>query len=66
MNIWIGPLGITLRRRDKTGIVFVHEIISDSQAVELDINVNDELWGVGSTEIGNNIIIDILLFSYYC
>ena len=48
-----GPLGVTLRRRGDTGIVFVYEIQSGSQAVNLDVQSGDELWGVGDTEIGN-------------
>ena len=46
-------MGITLRRRVETGIVFIYEIIPESQAVQLDVKVDDELWGVGSTEIGD-------------
>ena len=48
-----GPLGVTLRRRPEDGVVFVHEIVQESQAVEMDINVGDELWAIGMSEIGD-------------
>jgi len=47
-----GPLGVVLRRRAEDGIVFVHEIIPDSQAVNIDVSPGDELWTVGESEIG--------------
>lgn len=47
-----GPLGVTLRRRPDDGIVFIHEIIPDSQAINLDVQPLDELWAVGDSEIG--------------
>jgi hypothetical protein len=47
-----GPLGVTLRRRPDDGIVFIHEIIPDSQAVNLNVQPMDELWAVGDSEIG--------------
>eukprot|EP01039_Chlorochromonas_danica_P008537 gene8537-9410_t len=47
-----GPLGVTLRRHGDNGIVFIFDVISDSQAVNLDVQPGDELWSVGSFEIG--------------
>lgn len=47
-----GPLGVTLRRHGDSGIVFIFDVISDSQAVNLDVQPGDELWSVGSFEIG--------------
>jgi ankyrin repeat protein len=47
-----GPLGVTLRRRPDDGIVFIHEIIPDSQAVNLDVSPLDELWAIGDSEVG--------------
>jgi ankyrin repeat protein len=47
-----GPLGITLRRRPEDGVVFVYDIIPESQAVRLNIKLNDELWAIGDIEIG--------------
>lgn len=48
-----GPLGVTLRRRSKDGVVFVHDIIENSQAVNMNINIDDELWAIGQSEIGD-------------
>jgi hypothetical protein len=48
-----GPLGVTLRRNADTGIVFIFDIVSDSQAVNIDVQPGDELWSVGEFEIGN-------------
>jgi hypothetical protein len=48
-----GPLGVTLRRRSEDGVVFVHDIVEDSQAVNMDINIDDELWAIGQSEIGD-------------
>lgn len=47
-----GSLGVVLRRRAEDGIVFVHEIIPDSQAVHINVLPGDELWTVGDSEIG--------------
>jgi ankyrin repeat protein len=47
-----GPLGVTLRRRPEDGIVFIYEVIPNSQATSLDVQTNDELWAVGDSEIG--------------
>jgi ankyrin repeat protein len=47
-----GSLGVTLRRRPDDGIVFIHEVIPGSQAVDLDVQPYDELWAVGDSEIG--------------
>lgn len=48
-----GPLGVTLRRRPEDGVVFVYEIVEGSQAVDMDINIGDELWTIGLSEIGD-------------
>ena len=48
-----GPLGVTLRRRAEDGIVFVFDIVDDSQAVMMDIEIGDELWAIGQSEIGD-------------
>lgn len=48
-----GPLGVTLRRRAKDGVVFVHDIVDNSQAVNMNINIDDELWAIGQSEIGD-------------
>jgi hypothetical protein len=48
-----GPLGVTLRRRSEDGVVFVHDIVEDSQAVNMNINIDDELWAIGQSEIGD-------------
>jgi ankyrin repeat protein len=47
-----GSLGVVLRRRAEDGIVFVHEIIPESQAVHINVLPGDELWTVGDSEIG--------------
>lgn len=47
-----GPLGVTLRRKHENGIVFIFEIIPNSQAIDLNVLPNDELWAVGDSEIG--------------
>lgn len=47
-----GPLGVTLRRRPENGVVFVFDIVENSQAVDMDINIGDELWAIGASEIG--------------
>ena len=48
-----GPLGVTLRRRPDDGVVFVFDIVVDSQAVNMDIEIGDELWAIGMSEIGD-------------
>ena len=45
-----GPLGVTLRRHNN-GTVFVYGIVAGTQAENLDIEVNDELWSVGDSAI---------------
>eukprot|EP01035_Chromulina_nebulosa_P018876 gene18876-24667_t len=47
-----GPLGVTLRRRLEDGIVFVYDIVPNSQAINLDVQPNDELWAVGDSVLG--------------
>jgi ankyrin repeat protein len=47
-----GKLGVTLRRRADDGIVFVFEVLADSQAVNIDVLPGDELWAVDSSDIG--------------
>lgn len=47
-----GALGVTLKRRE--GVVYVQDIIADSQAVSLDVQLDDELWAVESSIIGLN------------
>lgn len=49
-----GSLGVTLRRRANDGIVYVHEILPNSQATELDIEPADQLWRVGDVEVRDN------------
>lgn len=51
-----GPLGVTLRRRPENGIVFIYEIVPNSQAVHLDVAPNDELWAVADSEIGETAL----------
>ncbi len=46
-----GSLGVNLHRRPDDGIVHVIEIVSGSQAVDLDIQVGDELWRVGTNDV---------------
>jgi ankyrin repeat protein len=48
-----GALGVTLRRRPEDGRVFIYDIVPNSQAVNLDVLPNDELWAVGESEIGD-------------
>ena len=48
-----GPLGVTLRRRVEDGVVFVFDIVVDSQALGMDIEIGDELWAIGMSEIGD-------------
>ena len=48
-----GPLGVTLRRRADDGVVFVFDIVADSQALGMDIEIGDELWAIGMSEIGD-------------
>jgi Ankyrin repeats (3 copies)/Ankyrin repeat len=48
-----GSLGVTLRRRPEDGVVFVYDIVENSQAVDMDISVGDELWSIGESEIGD-------------
>jgi hypothetical protein len=48
-----GALGVTLRRRPQDGVVFVYDIVENSQAVNMDINIDDELWAIGDSEIGD-------------
>lgn len=48
-----GSLGVTLRRRPEDGVVFVFDIVENSQAVDMDISVGDELWSIGESEIGD-------------
>lgn len=40
-----GSLGVTIKRRDD-GRVYVEEVISDSQAVDLQLSRDDELWSI--------------------
>ncbi|RYG69592.1 hypothetical protein EON64_02315 [archaeon] len=47
-----GSLGVTLRRNADTGIVFVFDIVPNSQAVHIDVQPGDELWSVGEYDIG--------------
>lgn len=47
-----GPLGVTLRRRNEDGIVFVYDLVPGSQAIHLDIKPQDELWAVAESEVG--------------
>eukprot|EP01031_Cornospumella_fuschlensis_P046730 gene46730-57227_t len=47
-----GSLGVTLRRNADTGIVFVFDIVPNSQAVQIDVKPGDELWSVGEYDIG--------------
>jgi ankyrin repeat protein len=47
-----GKLGVTLRRRADDGIVFVFEVLADSQAVNIDVLPGDELWAVDNSDIG--------------
>ena len=47
-----GPLGVNLRRRPIDGIVNVTEIIEDSQAINLDLEIGDELWSIENNELG--------------
>lgn len=47
-----GPLGVTLRRRADDGIVFIYEVVQDSQAVNLDVAPGDELWAAADMDIG--------------
>eukprot|EP01032_Pedospumella_encystans_P009188 gene9188-10842_t len=46
-----GSLGVNLHRRPDDGIVHVIEIVTGSQAVDLDIQVGDELWSVGTNDV---------------
>lgn len=45
-----GPLGITLKRRN--GAVYVHDIMPNTQALDLDIRLDDELWSIDDSIIG--------------
>ena len=45
-----GPLGVTLKKNED-GYVYVHGIVENSQAVQLDIQVGDELWTIGDSMI---------------
>lgn len=47
-----GSLGVTLRRHADSGIVFVFDIIPESQATTIDVQPGDELWSVGDFDIG--------------
>jgi ankyrin repeat protein len=47
-----GQLGVTLRRRVEDGVVYVHELVPNTQGVLLDIELGDELWKVGDSLIG--------------
>lgn len=49
-----GPLGVMLRRRVEGGVVYVYDIVKDSQATGLNIRPQDELWSVGDSVIGLN------------
>jgi len=51
-----GPLGVNLHRRPADGIVTVIEIVANSQAVNLDIKVGDEIWAIGTNEIGHKFL----------
>lgn len=51
-----GPLGINLHRRPTDGIIVVSDIIPDTQATGLDVQVGDELWGIGTIEMGESFI----------
>ena len=46
-----GSLGVTLRRKVDTGIVYIYDIVEGSQAdLDLDVKPNDELWAVSSSD----------------
>lgn len=47
-----GPLGVVLRLSDD-GKIFVNEIVPQSQAVLLDVQIGDGIWAVGDHQIGN-------------
>jgi len=51
-----GPLGVNLHRRPNDGIVEVTGIVPGSQAEHIDVVPGDELWAVGSIEMGARFI----------
>lgn len=51
-----GPLGVNLHRRPQDGIVEISGISPNTQATQLDVQVGDELWSVGSIEMGTSFI----------
>jgi len=51
-----GPLGVNIRRRPDDGIVVVYDIIAETQAVELDVEIGDELWSVGGNVLGDKYL----------
>jgi ankyrin repeat protein len=51
-----GPLGVTLHWRPEDGIVEISGIIPDTQATNMEVHAGDELWAVGSLEMGSNFI----------
>ena len=53
-----GALGVTLRKLKDTGRVVVVEVIEDTQAVNLNVSLNDEIWAVGPVELGMTRVDD--------
>ena len=53
-----GPLGVTLRKMKETGHVVVVEVIEDTQAVNLNVRLQDEIWAVGPVELGSTRVDD--------
>ena len=49
-----GSLGVTLKRRPNDGPIYVYNLIENAQAIDKDIQINDEVWSVGSHFIGQN------------
>eukprot|EP01041_Mallomonas_annulata_P004607 gene4607-9154_t len=42
-----GSLGLTIRRRP-TGVVYIHDVLPNTQAETKDVRANDEVWSVGT------------------
>jgi hypothetical protein len=51
-----GSLGVTLKRRTDDGVVYISEIVANSQAINMDVQPGDELWIAADQDIGGEFI----------